>query len=121
MNQGGYPEVIFRGEIWWAKLPPPWGSEPGYRRPVLIIQSNRFNRSRLATAVAVALTTNLALAELPGNVLVSALEAGLAEDSVVNITQIVTLDRQMLETRIGKLSDDLLRRVEDGLRLIQEL
>jgi mRNA interferase MazF len=69
----------------------------------------------------VSLTTNLDLAELPGNVLVPAFEAGLGEDSVVNITQVVTLDRQMLESRIGTLSEDLLQRVEDGLRVIQGL
>jgi mRNA interferase MazF len=119
MNQG--VAVIFRGEIWWATMPKPLGSEPGFRRPVLIIQSNRFNRSRLATVIGIVLTTNLTLAELPGNVLVPASETGLENDSVVNITQIVTLDRRMLETRIGKLSDDLLGKVEDGLRLIQDL
>lgn len=113
--------VVFRGEVWRAKLPEPVGIEPGYRRPVLIIQINRFNRSRLATLLAVSITTNLALAELPGNVLIPAFEAGLNEDSVVNITQVITLDREFLESRIGALPEELLRRVEDGLRLIQGL
>ena len=120
MDSGDFP-VIYRGEIWWAALPEPVGSEPGYRRPVLIIQINRFNRSRLATVIAVSLTTNLALAELPGNVFVPALETGLDEDSVVNITQVITLDRHFLKSRIGILQEDLLRGVEAGLRLIQGL
>ncbi|MFK7600691.1 type II toxin-antitoxin system PemK/MazF family toxin [Deinococcus sp. SM5_A1] len=113
--------ALFRGELWWADLPEPVGSEPGYRRPVLIIQINRFNRSRLATVLAVSVTTNLALAGLPGNVSIPALTAGLVEDSVVNVTQVVTMDRTFLGERIGTLSAELLRRVEDGLRLIQGL
>ncbi len=114
-------QVVFRGEVWWADLPEPVGSEPGYRRPVLIIQINRFNRSRLATILAVSVTTNLALAELPGNVLVLAHDAGLEEDSVVNVTQVITVDRNFLVSRLGSLPEELLRRVEDGLRLIQGL
>ena len=112
--------VIFRGELWWAELPEPIGSEPGFRRSVLIIQINRFNNSRLATVLAVAITTNLALAQMPGNVLLEA-AAGLDQDSVVNITQVITLDRQMLLERIGALPQHLLQRVEQGLRLIQGL
>jgi mRNA interferase MazF len=114
-------DEIFRGEVRWANLPEPVGSEPGFRRPVLIIQINRFNRSRLATVLAVSITTNLALADLPGNVLVPAFSAGLKQDSVVNVTQVVTLDRDFLEAWIGALPEEFLRRVEDGLRLIQGL
>jgi mRNA interferase MazF len=114
-------DEIFRGEVYWANLPEPVGSEPGFRRPVLIIQINRFNRSRLATVIAVSITTNLALADLPGNVLIPAFSTGLEKDSVVNVTQIVTIDREFLESRIGILPAEMLRRVEDGLRLIQGL
>ena len=113
--------VIFRGEIWWANLPEPVGSEPGFRRPVLIVQINRFNRSRLATVLAVSITTNLALGELPGNVRIPAFEAGLTDDSVANVTQVTTVDRDFLESRIGALPEEFMRCVEDGLRLIQGL
>ena len=121
MTQPGEYPVIFRGEVWWADLPEPIGSEPGYRRLVLIIQINRFNRSRIKTVLVVSVTTNLALAELPGNVFVPSFTVGLEEDSVVNMTQIVTVDREFLDARIGTLPEELLRRVEDGLRLIQGL
>ena len=113
--------VIFRGEVWWANLPEPVGSEPGFRRPVLIVQINRFNRSRLATVLVVSITTNLALGELPGNVLIPAFETGLTDDSVANVTQVTTVDRNFLESRIGALPEEFMRRVEDGLRLIQGL
>lgn len=113
--------VLSRGELWWADLPEPVGSEPGYRRPVLIIQVNRFNRSRLATVLAVSITTNIALADMPGNVFLPMPTSGLDEDSVVNVTQIITVDRTFLEARIGTLPNELMRRVEAGLRLIQGL
>ena len=120
MLQADMP-VIFRGELWWADLPEPIGSEPGFRRPVLIIQINRFNQSRLATVLAVAVTTNLALAQMPGNVLIDTAASGLEQDSVVNITQVITIDRHLLLKRIGALPQNLLQRVEQGLRLIQGL
>jgi mRNA interferase MazF len=113
--------VVFRGELWWADLPQPIGSEPGYRRPVLITQINRFNRSRLSTVLVAIVTINLELAEMPGNVLVLAYTAGLEHDSVVNVTQVATIDRSWLIKRIGALPEPLLRKVEDGLRLIQGL
>lgn len=115
------PALLSRGDLWWADLPEPVGSEPGYRRPVLIVQINRYNRSRLATVLAVSVTTNLALAPMPGNVLIHAPAAGLTQDSVVNITQVVTVDRTFLVSRIGTLPSELMRQVEDGLRLIQGL
>jgi mRNA interferase MazF len=121
MTQAHEFAVIFRGELWWADLPEPVRSKAGFRRPVLIVQINRFNRSRLATVLAVSVTTNLDLAGLPGNVLVSAFEAGLEADSVVNVTQVVTVDRAFLQSRIGSLPEEVLRHVEDGLRLIQGL
>lgn len=88
--------VARRGEIWWSELPDPAASEPGYRRPVLIVQSDDFNLSRIRTVVAAALTTNLRLAEAPGNLLLTAEDTGLPRDSVVNVSQIVTLDKTFL-------------------------
>ncbi len=110
--------VIQRGEIWWASLPDPVGSEPGYRRPVLVVQSNEFNHSRIATVIALSITSNVRLAQAPGNVLLPRKATGLAKDSVVNVSQIVTIDKGLLDERIGVLPVRLLREVEDGLRMI---
>jgi mRNA interferase MazF len=95
--------VIAQGEVWWADLAEPSGSEPGFRRPVVIIQGDAFNRSRIATAVCVALTSNPSWAEAPGNVQLSARLTGLPKDSVANVSQIVTLDRAALTARVGVL------------------
>lgn len=110
-----------RGDIWWADLDDPEGTEPGYRRPVLIVQADAFNRSRIQTVIAVTLTTNLRLAAAPGNVLVSAAESGLSRDSVVNVSQIVTLDRRYLSQRVGAVGGRTLAHVDDGLRLVLDL
>ena len=93
--------VIRQGEVRWAHLGRPAGSEPGYRRPVVVVQGNPYNRSRVRTAVCVALTSNLGLAEAPGNVLLSAGETELPRDSVANVSQVVTLDREALSPRIA--------------------
>ena len=108
---------IARGEIWWAELPDPVGAGPGFRRPVLVIQHDAFNRSRLGTVTVVALTSNLRLLDAPGNVLVPARASGLPRDSVGNVTQVVTLDRRVLRERVRALSATLMRQVDDGLRL----
>ena len=113
--------VIERGEVWWASLPEPSGSEPGYRRPVLIVQADAFNRSRLQTVVAVALTSNLRLVEAPGNVLVPAQASGLPKDSVANVSQVVTVDREFLTERAGRLRGRTFEAVEAGLRLALDL
>jgi mRNA interferase MazF len=113
--------VIERGGIWWAELPEPSASEPGYRRAVLIIQSDDFNRSRIRTVVAVVLTTNLRLAAAPGNVPVTAGDTGLPRDSVVNVSQIVTLDKSFLTERVGRLSDGAMLLVGDGIRTVLDL
>jgi mRNA interferase MazF len=113
--------VIQRGEIWWAELPTPVASEPGYRRPVLIIQSDEFNRSRIRTVVAVVLTTNLRLAEAPGNILVTTPETGLPQDSVVNVSQIITVDKSFLTERVSQVNERVMWLVEDGLRLVLAL
>jgi mRNA interferase MazF len=109
---------VTRGEVWWANLGEPPGSAPGYRRPVLVVQTDAFNRSRIETVVTVALTSNLRLVAAPGNVLVPAGTAGLPKDSVANVSQVVTVDRVDLTERSGRLPARLMRAVEDGLRLI---
>lgn len=113
--------VIQRGELWWAESPRPIASEPGYRRPVLIISSDGFNRSRIRTVVAVALTTNLRLEEAPGNLLLTAKESRLPRDSVVNVSQIITLDKTFLTEKVGHLRERMMLRVEDGIRTILAL
>lgn len=107
-----------RGEVWWASLSEPKGSGPGYRRPVLILQSEPFNESRIATVVVAAFTSNLRLAEAPGNVMCRGKEAGLKTDSVVNVSQILTINKTFLTERAGNLSERLMTRVEDGVRLV---
>lgn len=106
-----------RGEIWWASLPPPVGSSPGFRRPVLIVSSDRFNRSKIATIIAALVTTNLRLADAPGNVRISGQATGLPKPSVVNVSQVVTLDRALLTSRAGHLGPAQMATVERGLRL----
>lgn len=113
--------VAQRGEVWWADLDEPRGSEPGYRRPLLIIQADTFNRSRIQTVVAVVLTSNLRLVEAPGNVLVPRRASGLPRDSIANVTQLVTVDRDVLSERVGKLRAPAMTAVENGLRLVLDL
>lgn len=110
--------AVQRGEIWWADLGEPRGSGPGFQRPVLIVQSNRFNRSRVKTVIAIVITTNTNLADAPGNVFLPAHISGLPRDSVVNVSQLVTVDRDYLMERVGKLNSALRERVNDGLRKI---
>ncbi len=110
--------VIERGQIWWADLGEPRGSEPGHRRPVLVVQSDAFNRSRIRTVIGVVLTSNLRLVEAPGNVLVPAIVSGLPKDSVANVSQIITLDRDTLAEPAGRLRGGLLAAVDAGLRLV---
>ena len=113
--------VIERGEIWWAEMPAPEGSEPGYRRPVVVIQADAFNRSKIKTVIAVALSSNLALGKLPGNVVLRAAESGLAKDSVMNVSQIVTIDRACLIERAGSVPGELMTSLEQGLRMVLDL
>lgn len=107
-----------RGEIWWASLGEPEGSAPGYRRPVLIVQSDEFNNSRISTIIVAVLTSNTALAQAPGNVLVKARHAGLAKDSVVNVSQVITVDKQCLTEKVKKLDAATLADIDNGLRLV---
>ena len=110
-----------RGEIWWATLPPPSGSGPGFRRPVLVIQSNPFNDSRISTAIIAVITSNLALADAPGNIRAAKAESGLSKHSVVNVSQILTIDKALLTDRVQPLSAELMQRVDNGLRLVLDL
>lgn len=107
-----------RGEVWWASLPEPTGSGPGFRRPVLVIQSNPFNESRIATVIVAAITSNLALADAPGNVRVSKAESGLPKASVVNVSQVITLDRTLLTKRVKPLPSKVLQHIDAGLQLV---
>jgi mRNA interferase MazF len=113
--------VIDRGSIWWAELGEPRGSEPGFRRPLLVIQADAFNRSRIQTVIAAVLTTNLRLVDAPGNVLVPATASGLRRDSVANVSQLITVNREDLQERSGQVDAETMRRVNAGLRLVLEL
>ena len=110
-----------RGEIWWATLPAPAGSEPGYRRPVLVVQSDAFTRSAIKTVVCAAITSNLQLAAAPGNVRVAARSSGLPKPSVVNVSQVAAIDRTFLRERIKMLDAQTMGQVDDGLRLVLNL
>jgi mRNA interferase MazF len=113
--------VVRRGEIWWAALGQPFGSEPGYRRPVLVLQTDDFNDSPIRTVVVVAITSNLNLARAPGNVLCPRKDTGLSKSSVVNVSQVATIDKRALLERAGILAAPKLARVEEGLRLVTGL
>jgi mRNA interferase MazF len=108
---------MLRGEIWWADLPAPRGSGPAKRRPVLIVQSDAFNASRIQTVIAAVVTSNLDLAAAPGNLLLRRRESKLAKDSVVNVSQLITLDRSYLTERVSAISKRLLGALDEGLRL----
>jgi len=110
--------VISQGEIWWADLPDPAGSGPGFRRPILVVQGDALNRSRIATVVCVPLTSNLGYAQAPGNVPLRTRHTGLPKDSVANVSQIVALDRTLLTERTGKLPRTQLDLVLSGIDVV---
>jgi mRNA interferase MazF len=110
--------VISQGEVWWADLPGPAGSQPGFRRPVVVVQGEAFNRSRIATVVCVPLTGNLRWAEAPGNVLLTSSVTGLPKDSVANVSQLVTLDRGVLSGCAGRLPKAKLQLVLLGIDVV---
>ena len=110
--------MIAQGEVWWADLPDPTGSGPGFRRPVVVVQGDAFNRSRIATVVCVPLTSNLRWADAPGNVLLRARSAGLPRDSVANVSQVVAIDRALLSERVGKLSARQLLLILAGIDIV---
>ncbi len=113
--------VINRGEIWWATLIQPSGSEPGYRRPVIVVQSNDFNASQIRTVIVIVITSSLKLAIAPGNVLIKKKQTGLSKDSVANISQIITIDKSYLTKKIGQLKINQFKKVEEGLKLVLSL
>lgn len=113
--------VARRGEIWWASLNYPKGSEPGFRRPVIIIQSNEFNKSKINTCIAVVITSNIRLAEAPGNIYLPNKSTNLPKDSVANVSQVITIDKSFLSEKIGKLNQNLLTKLSEGLKLVLEL
>jgi len=110
--------VIAQGEVWWADLGEPAGSQPGYRRPVVVVQGDSFNRSRIATVVCVPVTSNLRWAEAPGNVLLDCSDTGLPKVSVANVSQPVTLDRGALTDRVGVLPEAKLELILYGLDIV---
>jgi mRNA interferase MazF len=118
-------DEIRRGEVWWVDLPAePRGSEPGFRRPVVIVQDDAFNRSALATILVVAVTKNLELADLPGNVLLPRRESGLKRDCVANVSAVVTVDRLFFENPgvpLGRLGTRTMRGIDEGLALVLSL
>jgi mRNA interferase MazF len=107
---------VYRGEIWRASLPAPIASESGYRRPVLIVQDDIFNQSRISTVIIIIITSNIELAEAPGNVLLPSGATGLPKDSVANVSQVLTTDKKILVERIGRLPEHLQELVDEGLR-----
>lgn len=110
--------VISQGEVWWAALPAPTGSAPGYPRPVVVVQGDAFNRSSIRTVVCVPVTGNLKWADSPGNVLLAAHQSGLPRDSVANVSQVTTIDRSVLTDRVGKLGESKLELVLAGLDIV---
>ena len=110
--------TISQGDVWWADLPEARGSGPGFRRPVVVVQGDALNRSRIATVVCVALTSNVKWANAPGNVLLPSSVTGLPKESVVNVSQLVTLDKTDLTERTGKLSRTKLELVLSGIDVV---
>ncbi len=113
--------VIERGDVWWADLGPAVGSRPAKRRPVLVIQADSYNASRLATVLVAIITSNTALAAMPGNVFLPAVATGLPQDSVVNVTTLVTLNKSDLSHEVDHIPDSLIDEVERGLRRVLDL
>lgn len=107
-----------RGELWWADFGLPLGSEPGFRRPVLIVQNDAFNKSTIHTVIIIPLTTNVALAEAPGNVFIEKEETGLTKDSVLVVSQFSAIDKKRLIEFIGKIEKQTIEEVEAGIKLI---
>ena len=113
--------VIKRGQIWWAELPEPVGSEPGYKRPLLIIQSDDFNKSKIHTIIAAVITSNIRLSAAPGNILLSTKKSKLPKKSVINVSQLITIDKLFLTEKINTLPRSIMTKVDEGIRLVLQL
>ena len=113
--------MVNRGEIWWADFGPPRGSAPAYDRPCLVVQSNAFNRSNVQTVLIVPLTSNLRLGQAQGNVVLTARATGLPKDSVVNVSQLTSIDKSFLREPCGKIDGHSMQKVEDGIRKVLAL
>lgn len=113
--------MVAKGEVWWVDFGEPVGSEPGYRRPTVVVSSDRFNHSRIATVMVSAMTSNLSLAQAPGNLLVDSATTGLDRDSVVNVSQTLVVDRSRLVRCLEKLDRATMKRLDEGLRLLFDL
>jgi mRNA interferase MazF len=109
---------VRRGELWWASLPEPRGSGPGFRRPVLVIQSDSFNESRINTVIVAVVTSNMRLTHVPGNVLLERRQSRLPRNSVISVSQILTIDKVFLTERVSLLRPEIMARVEAGLKLV---
>ena len=110
--------TVKRGEIWWADLGEPMGSEPSLKRPVLIIQDNQYNQSKIATVIVLSITSTIRLADLPGNILLHKKESGLPKKSVINVSQIATIDKSWLEKKVASLSQMVMEEIDYGLGLV---
>ncbi|VAW42890.1 Programmed cell death toxin YdcE [hydrothermal vent metagenome] len=109
---------VQQGEVWWADLSEPVGSGPGFRRPILVVQGNPFNESKISTIVCIPLTSNLKWADAPGNLLLKKRVTGLKKDSVANVSQIISLDKSVLTDRCGRISGSLLKQIFHGLNIV---
>ncbi len=113
--------VTKRGEIWWAVLPEPAGLGPGYKRPVLIIQSDEFNKSKINTIIAAVITSTIRLAAAPGNVLLTPEKSKLPKKCVVNVSQIIAIDKSFLSEKVHTLSNEIIAQVDEGLKIVLKL
>ena len=109
---------MIRGEIWWADFGVPFGSEPGFKRPVVVVQNDDFNKSNISTVIIVPLTTNLDLENAPGNVFMERGDSGLSKDSIAVVSQLYAIDKKRLEGRIGELHDFTIKKIEEGILLV---
>ena len=113
--------VLKRGDIWWARLAAPRDSEPGNRRPVVVVQSDAFNVSRIQTVIVAVITSNARLADAPGNLALTPAQSGLPRESVINVSQLLTLDKRYLSERVSTLPSQQLSGLNEGLRLVMSL
>jgi len=109
---------VKRGEVWWASMGEPRGSEPGYHRPVVIVSTNEFNRSLIQTVIVAVVTSNLRLVDAPGNFKITKKQSNLSKDSVVNVSQLITLDKIFLTEKIGKLNPKNINFLNEGIKLV---